>query len=64
MESKYFCSFENADFMEELLTKLGVKITKENRDKSVCFTLNGYGMRTHILIDDIFERVNEISRRK
>jgi hypothetical protein len=63
--TKYFIRKEDADFMHQLLKKLGINdIIREDKERISSFTLEGYTMRLHILIDDIFERVFQTYQRE
>jgi hypothetical protein len=61
--TKYYIRLADADFMEQLLEKLGYKTTRVNLDRAACFTLEGYTMRSHVLVEDIFERMIDTAKR-
>lgn len=59
LKESYYVSRKNADFMELLLDKLGINATRDDGTGVTSFTIEGYSMRTHILVEDIFDRVHD-----
>ncbi len=63
---RYSISRKEFEFTSQLLQKLGIEFVHINPEDNVVatFEITGYSIRTHVLLEDIFDKLIETYRQK